>query len=58
MDPHNTTARVLFTLLRDNLPAGVVDQAIEHARLVQMEVPETALGQLACELAEKIESLR
>lgn len=57
MDPHNPTARVLFRLLRDNLPVGVVDQAIEHARVVQKEVPDTALGHLACELAEKIDNL-
>lgn len=57
MDPHNPTARVLFRLLRDNVPAGVVDRAIEHARLVQKEVPDSALGALACELAEKIAAL-
>lgn len=53
---HSLTARVLFRLLRDNLPAGVVDSAIEHAR-IQKDVPDTALGHLACELADKIDAL-
>lgn len=58
MDPHNATARVLFRLLRDNVPVGVVEQAIEHVRLVQKEVPDSALGRLACEMAERIEAVR
>jgi hypothetical protein len=51
------TARVIFLLIRDNLPPGLVESAIERARAVQREVPDSTLGALACELAEKIDAL-
>lgn len=57
MDPHDPVARVLFLLIRDELPAGQVTRAIERARAVQKEVPEGAMGALACELAERIVAL-
>lgn len=54
MDPHDPTARVLFLLIRDNLPVGLVEQAIERARSVLKEVPPGSVGDIACELAERI----
>lgn len=47
-------ARVLFVLLRDNLPIGVIESAIERARAVQKEVPPSGAGLAACELADAI----
>ena len=57
MDRHDPLARVLFSVLRDDLPVGTVERAIERARVVQKEVPDGPLGALACELAERITGL-
>lgn len=57
VDPHDPTARVIFLLIRDNLPPGVVERAIESARAVQKEVPDSGIGRLACELADKVHAL-
>lgn len=57
MDPHDPTARVVFLLIRDHLPAGALERAIEAARAVQKEVPESGVGALALELADRIAAL-
>lgn len=57
MNPHDPLARVLFLLIRDDLPPGQVERAIERARLVQKHVPDSGIGRLASELADKITAL-
>lgn len=57
MDPHDPLARVLFLLLRDHLPVGEVERAIERTRLILREVPDSPSGAVALDLAERIRRL-
>lgn len=50
-------ARVLFVLLRDEVPYGKIEMAIERARSVQKSVPPGGAGLLACELADQVHAL-
>jgi hypothetical protein len=57
VDSHDPTARVFFLLIRDNIPPGVIESAIERARAIQKEVPDSGIGRLASILAEEVQAL-
>jgi hypothetical protein len=50
-------ARLLYLLLRDHLPFGALDEAIERVRSHQRVVPAGAPGLMACEAAQRIRTL-